>query len=644
MNTLFSGRFAVVRLFYLVFIGVSVLVRSLLLIKSWTLADTGIVALLKVFGMGLVFDISAAAYMSIPLMLYLILLPETLYRQRWQRPLLYIGFLAFFYLLGFMALSEWLFWDEFDSRFNFIAVDYLVYTHEVIGNIRESYPVVPLLLGVAVMALLGLWSTRKDLVAALAAQSRWRQRLKQGGVLALIPLLALVAVDISLAGVMTNRYNSELAKNGMYAFFAAYRNNELDYRRFYRSEDDEQVTQRLQKLLQEPGASVVKGQALTRHVQHSGAEKHLNVVLITVESLSAEYLGMFGNTDGVSPHLDALAKDSLFFTRFYATGTRTVRGLEAITLSLPPTPGRSIVKRPDNEGMFSLGQVFRDHGYATRFLYGGYGYFDNMNYFFGHNGFDVVDRTDIADENIHFANVWGVADEDLYSRSLEEFDQLHAAGKPFFGLLMTTSNHRPYSYPQGRIDIPPFSGRKGAVKYTDYAIHQLLEQARTRPWFDDTVFVVVADHCGKSAGKTELAVDRYHIPLLMYSPRHIRPGVVDTVASQIDLAPTLLGVLNFSYDSRFFGHDILAMRPEQGRALVGNYQKLGYVHDGQLTVLSPRDGVEAFQVNAQGQVGAVIRPDPGEVADSIAYYQGASEVFARMRVAGQDDHPATAIH
>src|SRR5699024_9765503 len=155
---------------------------------------------------------------------------------------------------------------------------------------------------------------------------------------------------------------------------------------------------------------------LTRLVRNPGKERDLNVVIITVESLSASYMGIFGNPQGLTPFLDQLAGKSLFFDHVYANGTRTVRGLEAITLSIPPTPGNSLIHQKHNENLFSLGKVFDAHGYVSEFVYGGYGAFDNMNYFFGHNGYTDIDRRDIPpDMTVHSANVWGVADEDLFT-------------------------------------------------------------------------------------------------------------------------------------------------------------------------------------------------------------------------------------
>lgn len=289
-----------------------------------------------------------------------------------------------------------------------------------------------------------------------------------------------------------------------------------------------------------------------------------------------------------TPNLNSIATQSLQFTRLMATGTRTVRGIEALTLSIPPTPGASIVRRPGNGGLFSIGSVFQRRGYDTSFIYGGYGYFDNMNTFFDGNGFRVVDRATIPDAYKTFGNAWGVCDEDLLNAALREADASHAAGKPFYQFVLTTSNHRPFTYPDGKIDVPSGSSRSGAIKYTDYAIGRFLREAAEKPWFKNTVFVIVGDHTAGSAGKAMLSPDKYHIPCLIYSPDHIQPRTLDTLCSQIDVAPTLFALLGWSYDSGFYGNNILTMPPERGRAWIGTYQILGRLTNNGLVVLEPQ--------------------------------------------------------
>ena len=637
---LLQHRLGGVVLFYLLFAAVALLTRLALLAKSWPDAAHAPWTLAGTFLCGLGFDLVTASYAAIPLVLYLALAPRRWLAHRVNFYLLVAGFFVVTYVLLFNAVAEWFFWDEFGARFNFIAVDYLVYTTEVIANIRESYPM-PLILGAlfagcaAVFAVFWKWGGLRPWLNR-AAETTPPARWAAAAALLALPALATLALNNRMVPEFGNAYNQELAKNGLYSFAAEFRNNELRYDRFYDQLDNAQAFARARQLLTTTNTQFLSSNAadLSRLITHDGEAKRWNVLQITVESLSAKYLGVFGNKENLTPNLDALAAEGMLFTRLYATGNRTVRGMEALTLAVPPTPGQSIVKRPHNENLFSLGSVFRARGYDTKFIYGGYGYFDNMNYFFGHNGYDVLDRAQVPKEEITFANAWGACDEDAFRWAIQEADASHAKGKSFHHFIMTTSNHRPFTYPEGKIDLPSkTSGRRGGVKYTDYAIGELIKQARTKPWFTNTLFVIVADHCAGSAGKSELPVKEYEIPLIIYNPHLVPAQRVEKLCSQIDVAPTILGLLNWTYQSRFWGKDILTMPLEEERALIANYQKLGLLQRDRLQILKP---VRQRSSYGRDGAGAEFEPRPTDNnfhADTVAYYQTASHAF-RHRLMG----------
>jgi phosphoglycerol transferase MdoB-like AlkP superfamily enzyme len=608
--------------------------RCALLLKSaqevsWNLSLGG------AFLLGTAYDLAAALWWAVPFGILLAILPTRFFELTWARVLAHLALVAMLYFLLFGAVAEWVFWDEFGVRFNFIAVDYLVYTKEVIGNIRESYPmpaiyVALLVVTVGVYALVARtgWITRWLNAASSAARSRWQSAT--GWTVAL--LLVGAGLQQSYIPNFSNTYNREIAKDGLWSLFAAFWSNQLEYDRFYPTMPDDAAFKRMHELLARDGSKSLTANShdLLRLVRHEGPAQTLNVIQITVESLSADFLSGFNRASRLMPNMEEIAQKSLVFEQFYATGTRTDRGMEALTLSVPPTPGRSLVKRPNNEHLFSLGSVFRSRGYETAFIYGGFGYFDNMNYFFGKNGYRVVDRTRVSKNDITFANVWGACDEDLYRWAMREADRDHAAGKPFFHFVMTTSNHRPFTFPDGKIDLPSkTSGRSGAVKYTDYAIGEFLKNAATKPWYKNTIFVIVADHCASSAGKTELPVQNYHIPLLIFAPGgQVKPGVVRTLTSQIDYAPTLLGLLRWTYPSRFYGRDVLALPAgAEGRALIGNYQKLGLFQGSRLGILKPvRQSVTLSYARDTHEM-KVLAPDSSLIDETIAYYQTASWLF-----------------
>jgi phosphoglycerol transferase MdoB-like AlkP superfamily enzyme len=308
-----------------------------------------------------------------------------------------------------------------------------------------------------------------------------------------------------------------------------------------------------------------------------------------------------------------------------------VRGLEAIATSLPPIPSVSVLRRPGNEGIANWGTVMRDQGYSTSFLYGGYGYFDNMNYFFSHNVFEVRDRSQIP-QAVRFENIWGVADEDLFDSALLYYDQVSQGSRPFFSIIMTTSNHKPFTFRSGVPGVlPKGGGRESGVRYADFAQGYFLREARKHPWFDNTLFIIVADHGARVYGHEEIPLKSYEIPMLFYSPKHLRPGEVDTLTTQIDIAPTVLGLLGLSYQAPFFGEDVLHSGAENRVAFFSHNHDVALYKGGELAILGLGKSVQDVFYDP---VTNKYRPAPANVPLNdlaVAYYQTASELFGERR-------------
>lgn len=551
------------------------------------------------------------------------------------------SFVIFLYVVLILqnAISEYFFWNEFGVRYNFIAVNYLVYTNEVIGNIMESYPVIPLFSALFIIAGLVTYFIVKRSKNYIESIPAFIQKVQIFGVYLLLFGLSLLAIpSLSAKENSQNIFANELQANGLYKFYIAFMKSELDYLKFYKTVPNNEAFAQLKQQI-----PTISGETTLRQIKNEAAENHKNVVLITIESYSAEFMKMYGNEGNITPFLDSLSTKSLVFTNLYAVGNRTVRGLEAVTLCFPPTAGESVVKRDDNKNKFSTGSVFKQKGYAVKFMYGGDSFFDNMGDFFAGNRYEIVDKKTFEPNEITFANIWGVCDEDMYNKAIKEMNKEAAANKPFFNHIMTVSNHRPFTYPNGKIDIPgDAKSRDGGVKYTDFAMKKFFEMAQKQPWFNNTVFVILADHCASSAGKTELPADKYRIPAMIYSPGFIEPRKYTNLMSQIDVMPTLFGILNFEYKSKFFGQDVL--KPDyQPRALIATYQDLGLIKDNILTVISPKQTVKQFQltlkpnqkVAPEFQIFYDQIPLKKEKTDlvfeTISYYQTASDMLNKKK-------------
>lgn len=640
-NRVMKGRYSVLFAFLTTFLLVSFLVRTGLLIVSIPKAVFSLTDVFHLYLLGFVYDIGVALFLTAFYSLYLLLLPERWNNSLGNKIITYIFIFLLLLISFFSFFAELTFWQEFESRFNFIAVDYLIYTYEVIHNINESYPL-PLLIGgvlLLVSVVLFLFSRKQLFKYSFQSFMPFKSRFIVSGSLFGIMMLYVLFVNNAAAESGANRYSNELSKAGIYSFFAAFKNNELNYNDFYPLIPADQAYELIRKDLKGGGKFVGAGHTIKRNVVGKETLYKPNVIMITVESLSADFMKHFGNTQNLMPVLDSLADSNLLFTNMLATGTRTVRGMEALTLSIPPTPGNSIVRRAHNENLTTVGDIFKNAGYSRTFYYGGDGYFDNMNEYFGSNGFDITDRgrnikmgdsyltkrTLIQDKQVHFENAWGISDEDLFDAVIRGSDQAYKTGKPFYNFVMTTSNHRPFTFPGGRISIAEGS-REAAVRYTDYAIGRFMKQLAEKPWYRNTVVIIVADHCASSAGKNEIDISKYHIPCIVLNLPGKNKQVVDKLCSQIDLYPTLFKLFGWSYQSNLFGQDVLDSSYSP-RAVFGTYQKLAYLKNDSLVILGPQQKAETF-LYRKTENEQIPHSLPRATTDkAIAYYQVAYDLF-----------------
>ncbi|MDB6057849.1 MAG: Sulfatase, partial [Verrucomicrobiales bacterium] len=328
-----------------------------------------------------------------------------------------------------------------------------------------------------------------------------------------------------------------------------------------------------------------------------------------------------------------LSTEGFFFDNVYADGNRTVRGFEGVLSSFPPLPGDSIVKRDHSENVETIARVLKRDGYDTMFLYGGRGVFDGMRAFTVQNGYDrFIEQKDFS--NPTFTTIWGVCDEDLYNRTLEELKKSSATQKPFLATVLSVSNHKPYLYPPGRIaEDPRAQKREHAVKYTDWALGQFFDAAKKEPFWTNTVFVVVADHGARVYGKQTIPIHSYEIPLLVLGPAAVNsPSRHSELGCQLDVAPTILGLIGRPYQSMFYGRDLL--KNGNRFAVLNHNRDIGMYRDGHLVVLNLKGGVEYFLGEPKGEDMKLSPADAVDVElehDAIALFQTADDLYINRR-------------
>jgi phosphoglycerol transferase MdoB-like AlkP superfamily enzyme len=582
-----------------------------------------------VFFLGLRFDLFVALCVVLPQLVHLTVYGFPYGQNRFSRWCLEIGWLIGFVALPFYAVAEFLFFTEFSSRLNYIAFEYLVYPTEVCCNIWQSYHTGWLLAGVATLgAGMYVWFRRRFAVLLVSEVPRRRQlAILATAVVCAAALWQTVSADSS---VTANRPLNEAAGNGFYSFVNDAYTCRFDYTQYYALLDPAEAAARVRRRVGLPGDRFALSTAnpLDRTVTAAGPQRDYNVVLILEESFGSEFVGVLGNKEGLTPNFDALCRDGLLLDRFYATGNRTARALEAVLTSLPPIPTESILKRDHSDRVYTLARVLEARGYERLFITAGRGLFDGVRTFMKANGFNrFVEQKDF--QNPVFVNAWGVCDEDLFDRGLEELAALHRAGKPFFATFLTVSNHRPFTFPPGRIDESGDRREKG-IQYADYALGRFFREVRKQPYFSNTLFVVMGDHGARVYGSQMFPMKSYRIPVLMFLPQGRSGGTrCHTLASSLDIAPTILGVLGGSYPSVFFGRDVLALGPAEGCALMQHNHDLALLgSDNRMIVLGSGRKVTEYRLDASTFALTLSgAPDTERASDTIALFQMADRLY-----------------
>ncbi|WP_103035593.1 LTA synthase family protein [Castellaniella caeni] len=503
-------------------------------------------------------------------------------------------------LFVLLEISTPQFIQEYDSRPNRLYLDYLKYPKEVFGMLWKGYKLV--LAAALVVLLLAGWAGHALFAqAAVNTLPAWPWRI-------VLTVLIAAAIVLAIRGTLGHRpvnpasvawcgdsLLNTLPLNSLYnVLFALYAiKNERSAADVYGDLPDDV----LQAIVCEQ-AHIPPGppELPTLHHQPASAQpaRPRNLVLIVQESLGAQYVGNLGGA-GLTPCLDALAATGWNFTRAYATGTRSVRGLEAVTAGFPPTLSDAALRLTDAQShFFTLAQLLRKHGYRSRFIYGGEAHFDNMKSFFLGNGFDELHDLPSFDAPA-FVGTWGASDEDMFNKLHTLLSQPGA--QPTLHLAFSVTNHTPWEYPAGRIAVQGEPATvQNTVRYADWAIGQFFERARASDYWRDTVFLVVADHDARVGGAQRIPLRHFHIPALIVGAG-VEPRRDERIISQIDLPTTLLSLIGVSDAHPMIGHD-LTHPHSGGRAMMQYEDHYGYLRGERLVVLEPQQAAHHFRYTA----------------------------------------------
>jgi phosphoglycerol transferase MdoB-like AlkP superfamily enzyme len=500
-------------------------------------------------------------------------------------------------LLVFLELATPGFITEYDVRPNRLFVEYLKYPNEVFSMLWRGFRI-HVFTGIGFTAL-ACW-----LMAQFMAP--WQETAKSWGFIPVLlswpvvfVLLALIvrsstghrpANPSKFAITTDSMVNSLILNSGWSVIHAIYslKHENKSSEMYGKMPKDKILEIALKKHLNE-----LKDNELYPTLRHVKAtkktKKPLNLVIVLEESLGATFVESLGGVP-VTPELEKLKHDGMWFKNLFATGTRSVRGIEAVVSGFPPTPAQSVVKLSlAQRDFFTIAKLLSNAGYHTEFLYGGESHFDNMNGFFMGNGFQsVVDQKDFKDPV--FVGSWGVSDEDLFNQAHLQHLKHHKSGKPFFSLIFSSSNHAPFEFPDGRIELhdEKKATEQNAVKYADYAMGDFFKKAKSSDYWEDTVFLIVADHDIRVRGETLVPIKNFHIPALILGGQ-IKPKVVESVASQIDLPVTLLSLMGLDAEHPMVGRDLSDLSDKDlGRSMMQFEQNYAWMEGNEVVILRPQ--------------------------------------------------------
>ena len=526
-------------------------------------------------------------------------LPQLL---RWWRGFALIWCLVALTLVIFIELSTPSFIAQYDIRPNRLYIEYLKYPKEVFSTLWQGFRVP--LIGGTVLTILLVWFG----VRILAAQAQRMQSFSVAKLLITWPLVVIM-VFISIRSTFDHRpanpalfaitsdslVNSLIINSPYSVFYAAYslRHEARSSEIYGKLAEDEMVKLALDwpwlkdYQFNNPNYPTLHQQQAT--VQR---DKPLNLVIVLQESLGATFVESLGGLP-VTPELEKLKSDGIWFEQLYATGTRSVRGIEAVVAGYSPTPAQSTVKLANSQYNFTtVASILKSQGYQTQFVYGGEAHFDNMRSFFTGNGFSqVVDIKQIKQPK--FVGSWGASDEDLFNTAHQQLERLHQQGKPFLSLIFTSSNHEPFEFPDGRIELheQPQNTVNNAVKYADWAMGQFFQKAKASAYWQDTLFLIVADHDNRVYGSNLIPLEKFKIPGLILGA-DVKPERLQVMASQVDLVPTLLSMMGVSSCHPMMGRDFTLDRTSPGRALIQFDQYFALMQGKELTILKPNQEVQ----------------------------------------------------
>ena len=631
---LMNPRFRVPALLVAIVMGLLTIERALILIAMPERFDgVAVGALLRGFVVSLRFDVVIACMLVLPILPAGFPLPRWMLSNRFFQwtVSVYGGFVTA--VVFFACVADFFFFYEFGHRLDDKVLTYGGYDY-VWKIIVDQYPLVSTLIAALMVFLIGIVVVRRLGFGSGRAENAPVDAIAWSVVIVFLVALGIRGsvgpkpINTGPAFFSASPSLCQLTLNGCFTLreavaTAVYR--DVPPCRYYEVPPNDETLRIARKMVASARDQFVDTPAnpLRRITRTGQPRRDINVVLVILESLSWHYVGGLGGEKELTPNLDDLAEHAILMDHCFAVGGRTTRGLCGVVSGFPDLPGESVTTRSNSEGNFlTIGSILAERGYQTMFVYGGQPYYDHRQSFLGSNGYNRFVFDDEFSSRT-FKSHLGWCDGDLFRSAHDVFRSTRG---PFFATLLTLSFHRPYQIPKGKIEpLPkdrPAAEQLNAIRYTDWALGQFMELARGAAYFDDTIFIFVADSPGGFRAP-ENSPEDFRIPFLIYAPKILGPEgkQISTVCSQTDVAPTILSLLGGSYEHCFFGSSILQKKPSNGYALIqpGHHALFSIDGERRALMMAPLSrNNHLFQFRAPDEMTAVDEPGLIRAAERTA--------------------------
>jgi phosphoglycerol transferase MdoB-like AlkP superfamily enzyme len=343
-----------------------------------------------------------------------------------------------------------------------------------------------------------------------------------------------------------------------------------------------------------------------------------------MESFSGEFVGTLGHDFNITPEFDALTQKGVLFDRFFSNGTHTHQGMFATAACFPNLPGHEyLMQEPLGQHLFSgLASLLKPRGFQDLYVYNGDFSWDNQEGFFRNQGMTQFIGRDDHQNPVFIDPTWGVSDQDMFDSALSHLNKMTDQA-PFFAILQTLSNHTPFALPDP-LPIEKVTGfgelneHLTAQKYSDWALGQFMKKAAKEAWYQDTLFVILGDHgFGIQRQLTEIDLLRFHVPLLMISPRIQQQFGTHNhhISSQVDVVPTAVSLLGQSFKHQCWGRDVFSLdKNDAGFAIIkpsGSDQTVALIKDDLILIKPPQNKVilKRFQLYPQQMEETIDHPE-----------------------------------